>query len=220
MRSLTCCLIAGGALFTAPALAQIKTVPVEEPAEELPPPQDDNDPAPPAAVPRGPEAGVTEQAGIGGTQAYGRAGVLELGGSIGFTSAEDFTQVSANPQIGWFFADNLQLSALSGVTYAEVDDDSATTFSLVAEPSYHLPFNDRTFAFFGLGAGVAYASDPGAGFLVQPRLGMNFLVGRSGILSPYVSAQYSTVDSVSTQRGTVLAVDFAVAGNIGYTVMW
>ena len=200
----------------------------------LPPPQDDNDPTPPAPSPVGQGSpGITSQAGIGGTQAYARAGVLELGGSIGLTGAEDIFQMRATPSIGWFLADNLQISVLTSFTYASQavgdDDISTTTLGVVLEPSYHVPFNNSTFIFAGIGAGFSNTSvsgptgtpdGPGAGFLVSPRLGMNFLVGRSGVLSPYVHYDYSTVDSINTRDGALLAVSASYGANIGYTVMW
>jgi len=213
--------------LTLPAVAsaQIESEPVSNPSAELPPPQDDNDPVPPAARPDGPKAGVTEQAGIGGTQAYGRAGVLELGGAIGYAGADQYTQFRATPSIGWFFADNLQLSFLPSVRYLEVGGADSLALTAVVEPSYHLPFNDTTFGFMGLGIGASAAEAPGsddmeAGLLIAPRLGMNFLVGRSGILTPYFNVEYSTSDAFSTSQGTVIAVDIAWGGNIGYTVMW
>src|SRR5207245_86326 len=57
------------------------------PREQLPPPRSSHDPQPPVPAPTVPETGVTKQAGVGGTQAYARAGVLELGGSGGFAAA-------------------------------------------------------------------------------------------------------------------------------------
>ncbi|MEZ4433627.1 MAG: hypothetical protein R3F65_14560 [bacterium] len=232
---------AGGLIAPTLATAQIRSEPVNPPPTELPPPQDDNDPTPPAAKPQGPKAGITEQAGIGGTQAYGRAGVLELGGSIGFTTGEGFSQFRATPSIGWFFADNLQLSALLGVRYNSQDfsvggvDEtvSSTSLSLVVEPSYHLPFSDTVFGFLGIGVGVGYfipddnaidedggEAEAEAGLLVSPRLGMNFLVGRSGILTPYLHVDYTSAQIYNTPQGNAVAVDIAYGGNIGYTVMW
>lgn len=224
---------AGGLLAPTLAAAQIRSEPVNPETTALPPPQDDNDPVPPAAKPMGPKAGVTEQAGIGGTQAYGRAGVLELGGSLGFTAGEGFSQFRATPSIGWFFADNLQLSALLGLRYNSQETEvlgvtekiSATSLSLVVEPSYHLPFSDTVFGFLGIGVGVGYFSpsegDAETGFLVSPRLGMNFLVGRSGILSPYLHVDYTSADIYNIPGGgQAFAVNIAYGGNIGYTVMW
>lgn len=203
----------------------LKSKPVNNKSGTLPPPQDDNDPTPPAPSPVGDGSpGITKQAGIGGTQAYARAGVLELGGSLGLAGAEDFLQFRATPSVGWFLADNLQLSLLTGITYVSQtvgeEDITTSTFSAVIEPSYHVPFNNTTFIFGGVGAGYSWADGPGGGFLVSPRLGMNFLVGRSGVLSPYVHYDYSTVEAISTRSGTLIAVSASYGANIGYTVMW
>ena len=61
---------------------------------------------------------------------------------------------------------------------------------------------------------------PGAGFAMAPRLGGNFLIGRSGILTPSLSYQYTTHDSADTGNGVLLQVSSAVRANIGYTIMW
>src|SRR5688572_16696775 len=63
----------------------------------LPESASDDDPAPPVATPGTPSGMVVKQAGIGGQVGYGRAGVLELGGSAGFTAASDFTNVNLTP---------------------------------------------------------------------------------------------------------------------------
>src|SRR5688572_10740467 len=104
-----CSAAMAAALISTTSLAQDEpetattTLGAGEPSRELPPPQSDDDPMP---TPPGAEVavtGVTEQAGVGGTQAYARAGVLELGGSAGLTIAKDFTQVTFSPTVGWFF---------------------------------------------------------------------------------------------------------------------
>jgi len=179
-----------------------------------------------------PGVGVTSQAGVGGTQAYGRIGVLELGGSGGLTLTKRFNQIELSPSAGLFIADNSQISLL-GVysryhaksvnatsTTSATDASTTTVFKLLIEPSYHLPLSDTMFAFFGLGAGVAYLSGQDVGFALQPRLGMNFLVGRSGVLSPSLNVAYSTVDAVNTPSGTVLGIQTSYGINVGYTVMY
>ena len=195
--------------------------------ENLPPPTSDNDPAPPVAAPAAslPPGGVVEQAGVGGTVGYGRAGVLELGGSAGLMIAPDFRVVNVSPTIGWFVADNLELSGILGVTNIEADGNSATIWSALVEPSYHVPFNRTMFAFGGLGIGAAYTSDLGTGLAVAPRIGMNFLVGRSGVLTPSLSYQYTThdIDEVDTgdmQSRSVVEVSNTLVFNVGYTAMW
>lgn len=226
-------LATAGLIAPAIATAQIRSEPINKGSSDLPPPQSDDDPVPPAARPDGPGAGITEQAGIGGTQAYGRAGVLELGGSIGFTGGDGFNQFRATPSIGWFFADNLQLSALLGVRYnsqdisigSQSDTVTSTSLSIVIEPSYHLPFTDTVFGFLGVGAGFGYfipdEGDSEPGFLISPRLGMNFMVGRSGVLSPYLHVDYTSADTYDIPGGgQAFEVSIAYGGNIGYTVMW
>jgi hypothetical protein len=196
------------------------------PSEELPPPRSDHDPAPPAAKPTLPRTTITKQAGVGGTQAYGRPGVLELGGSAGFGAASNYTRLELSPSIGYFIVDNVQLSLLGALNHFAVgavngnDESSVTELRLMIEPSYHLPFTDTIFGFAGLGAGANYVSGHEAGFAWQPRIGANFLVGRSGILTPSLSMTYSTVEAFRTPNGALLAVQTTYGLNVGYTVMW
>jgi hypothetical protein len=68
----------------------------------------------------------------------------------------------------------------------------------VLEPSYHLALSDRTFAFGGLGLGVRYADDPGVDVFLRPRLGMDFMVGRSGIFKPAVFLDIGANDGLTS----------------------
>lgn len=196
------------------------------PSQDLPRPQSDSDPLPPVPSRTAPGMGVTKQAGVGGTQAYARAGVLELGGSAGFAAASDYMRFELSPSIGLFLVDNLELSLLTSLIHFNLDGDtpggdvSATEFRALIEPSFHLPFSRSLFGFLGVGAGVNYITGHDAGFVLQPRLGVKFLVGRSGLLSPSFNVAYSTVDAIRTEAGTVLAVQTSYGMNIGYTVMW
>ena len=186
----------------------------------LPPPVSDNDPQPEVPTPGVPPGGFVEQAGVGGIVGYGRAGVLELGGSAGFSTGGGMAQINVAPSIGWFVADNLELTGMFDIAHASTDMGDGTLVTILAEPSYHLPFNRTTFGFFGLGMGGAYVKGPGLAFAMAPRIGGNFLVGRSGILTPSVSWQYNTHDTEDTEQGVLLQVSSAVRANIGYTVMW
>jgi hypothetical protein len=219
------------AAFAAPAMAQSaddeqKTAP-PTPREELPPPRSGTDVAPPVAKPEIvlPPGGIIEQAGVGGVVGYGRPGVLELGGSAGLMIAPNFRNVNVSPSIGWFLAENLELSAILGVSNIKAGDESATVFSALVEPSYHLPFNRTMFGFMGVGIGGAYVSKLGGGLAVAPRIGANFLVGRSGVLTPSLSYEYTThsIEKVGEEMGkdiALLAVSSALRVNIGYTAMW
>lgn len=197
------------------------------PSQSLPPPRSDNDPAPPVAAPTVPQTGVTKQAGVGGTQAYGRAGVLELGGAAGFSAASDYTRFELSPSIGLFVVDNLQLSLIGSFNHISIGEtdttegDSLTELKALIEPSFHLPLSQTVFGFLGMGAGVSYLTGSEAGFALQPRLGANFLVGRSGILTPALTVAYSTVESLRTPDGTrLLGIKTSYGMNVGYTVMW
>jgi hypothetical protein len=189
--------------------------------QPLPAPQSDNDAAPPVAG-MGPQGGLVEQAGVGGPTGYGRAGVLELGGAAGFRIGDGFSTVNVAPSIGWFVADNLQLSAILDIAHVSTEGEDATVVTALAEPSYHLPFTRGIFGFLGIGLGGSYVSELGGGFAMAPRLGANFLVGRSGLLTPSVSWQYTTQDVMQDEvnDSTVVAVSSAVRFNVGYTVMW
>lgn len=194
-----------------------------EPAA-LPPSQSDNDVAPPVAQPIIPGAGgLVSQAGVGGVVGYGRAGVLELGGSAGFTFASDYRNINVSPTVGWFVADNLELSAILSISNIKSGDSaSATLWSALLEPSYHVPFNRTVFGFLGLGAGAAHVSGLGTGFAVAPRIGANMMVGRSGVLTPSLSYQYTTISTdMPTNTGvTTVALTSALTFNVGYTAMW
>ena len=190
------------------------------PSDQLPPAQSDDDVPPPVPAPRIPAEGVITQAGTGGPTAYGRAGVLELGGAASFASATDFTQVTLNPSLGWFFLDNVEASAILGISHLSAEGVNSTILSFLVEPSLHLPFSDNVFGFLGAGIGPAWADGPGLGLAVAPRIGFNALVGRSGVLTPAAFLQYSTHEAVTTPNGTFLAVALTVGASIGYSVMW
>lgn len=209
-----------------PDPSQRTTVGEGTPTNQLPPPRSDNDAQPPVAAPTIPQTGVTRQAGTGGTQAYGRAGVLELGGSAGFSAASNFQRYELSPSIGLFLVDNLELSLLGVFSHFNVDaigenpGGSATELKALIEPSFHIPFSQVAFGFAGLGAGVNYISGNTAGFALQPRIGANFLIGRSGVLTPSLNMTWSTVEAIRTPNGALLAVQTSYGFNMGYTVMW
>jgi hypothetical protein len=162
---------------------------------------------------------VARQAGVGSERGYAREGVVELGGSIGLTWTERMFSFNVSPQIGYFIVDTFQLSAIIDIRYVNTGDGDtdvrtdSTVFTLLAEPSYHHPLSDTVFLFAGLGIGAAY-NGVTAGFALQPRLGANFLIGRSGILTPAIYLQY-------VQAGFAQADASAALGlGVAYTVMW
>lgn len=189
---------------------------------DLPEAKSDHDVQPQVASPGMPPGGIVSQAGVGGEVGYGRAGVLELGGSAGFAFASDYRSMNFSPTVGWFVADNLELSAILSVANIKTGDQSSTLWSALLEPSYHVPFNRSVFGFLGLGAGAAYVSGLGTGFAIAPRVGANFMIGRSGVLTPSLSYQYTTIESdmMGASDITVVALTSSVRFNVGYTAMW
>lgn len=200
------------------------------PTGQLPPAQSDSDPAPPVPVPNVPglTGDVVEQAGVGGSVGYGRAGVLELGGSAGLTMAQDVRMLNFSPSIGWFLVDNFEISGILDVANLKAGEgNSATIWSALVEPSFHLPLNRQMFGFIGMGVGAAYVTELGTGMAVAPRIGMDFLVGRSGILRPSLSYQYTTHDAMASGNAeegtadvTLVAISSSLRFNIGYSSMW
>ena len=194
------------------------------PSEVLPPSRSDNDPRPPVAAPVVPAEGVVRQAGVGGTTAYARAGVLEFGGSAGLTYAGDLFNFRLAPTLGWFFMNNVEISGIVSLNYARTSTNGVTTHAtsldILVEPSVHIPLSDVFFIFGGLGLGLSYADGPGAGFALAPRLGVNLMVGRSGVFTPALNLIYSTSGAVDTPQGTLLTASTSFGINLGYTVMW
>lgn len=190
-------------------------------SDELPAAESDNDVQPEVASPGAPRGGIVSQAGVGGVVGYGRGGVLELGGSAGFAFASDYRAMNFSPTVGYFIADNLEVSAILSVANIKSGEESSTLWSALAEPSYHVPFNRSVFGFLGLGVGAAHVSGIGTGFAIAPRAGANLMVGRSAVLTPSLSYQYTTIESMSEGTDvTVVALTSQLQFNIGFTAMW
>lgn len=182
----------------------------------------DDTPTPPGGPPpdvRVPnEVEVAKNAGVGSDLAYASRSVVEMGGVLALRHQSETTQFRVAPSIGYFFADNLQLTLFPDLTITRIgaDDGDAgegaqTDWSVgaVLEPSYHMPFNDRLLAFVGLGVGLNFAEDPTVDLLFRPRLGLDVLAGRSGILKPAAFMDVGLADGLA-------------AGGLeaGYTIMW
>ena len=173
-------------------------------------------PPPNVRVPE--EVEVAKNAGVGSDLAYASRGVVEMGGVLALRHQSETTQFRLAPSIGYFFVDNLELTLFPDLTITRISADAGDagegaqtdwSVGVVLEPSYHLPFNDRLLAFVGLGVGLNFAEDPKVDLLFRPRLGLDVLVGRSGILKPAAFMDVGLADGLS-------------AGGIeaGYTVMW
>jgi hypothetical protein len=140
---------------------------------------------------------VAQNAGAGSDLAFADASVVELGGTFALTHASETTTFRISPSLGWFFVDNVELTLFPDLTIVDVDGNTDVTFGVLLEPSYHYELSDRLFVFAGLGVGLRYAEDPGVDFALRPKLGLDILVGRSGILKPAAFLDIGTNDGVS-----------------------
>lgn len=133
---------------------------------------------------------VETSAGMGSGVTYADQGVVELGGTFGLDIRDEAFILRIAPSVGYFVVDRFELTLVPIINVVNVSDNtggSETTVgvSVVLEPSYHLPFSDWFYAFAGLGLGVTFEEGPGVDFLLRPVLGVDILIGRSGILKPY-----------------------------------
>lgn len=186
---------------------------------------DDEVPEAPRISP-GSSAGFQKRAGIGGEIAFAEAGVVELGGAIGLTSSDDVLEFSATPTVGYFIANNVQVSALGTWNYTKVDDDennsshTSNVGTLLIEPSLHYTLTNTQFVFFGLGAGGMFAKGEKPGAALAPRIGYKQLLGRSGMVTFAVQSVFGMNESeVQTTKGTVLTVENAMHASLGYSVL-
>jgi hypothetical protein len=206
--------------------------PNPEPVEGEDPADEDIKPEAPTPELPNPSEDTVPYAGVGSSTAYSERGVGEFGGSASFALSNDVTAFSADPMVGYFLWDNLQLSGTLGIRHLTVEDEASNRVSLMAEPSVHIPItsDDGLFWVGGLGAGVAVGDDVDddpdleSGFALAPRTGVQILLGRSGLLN--LGARYSMVftDAEARLRAlegqTVVAFANTFDLQAGYTVMF
>jgi len=180
-------------------------------------------PAPP--MPQYAETKIKEKAGYGSSITYGNAGIVELGGLAQLSLGNEYFQCSVSPKAGWFFLDNFEISALITFSHQNWKKTSCTHFDLLAEPSYHHPFSKTMFGFFGLGFGISKiirdiaGKTHDLGMTFQPRLGMNVLIGQSGILTPALFLKFTSSDMYPVAGGTAIKISPLAGIGIEYTIM-
>jgi hypothetical protein len=146
---------------------------------------------------------------------YGRAGLYEVGGSAGLLLAPDVHTVTVAPAIGWFVADNFEISGLLDASKI----DGVVMVSSLVEPSYHVPITRRLFGFLGMGIGYAYLEDRGGALAMAPRIGANLCVGRSGVISPSLSYGVTTHANPAMEDAAAVTAG-ALRINLGFTSIW
>jgi hypothetical protein len=141
---------------------------------------------------------------------YGEPRTMEAGGSAGLTISTDSRDFNITPSIGYFFRENFELSGILSVSRVDTAMDPAFVVTALVEPSFHVPIvAERAFGFFGIGAGGTWVESIGTGLAIAPRVGANFVVGGSGVVTPSLSWQYATEGAASALRV-----------NLGYTRIW
>ena len=187
----------------------------------------DNDPAhadPADATPATVAPRVTDT--YGQNARYGELGTFELGASAGLTLASNLRDVNFSPSFGYFVGDTFEVSGILSVTNIAAGNESSTVWSGLVEPSFHFAMDKDMYFFLGTGVGGAYVSPLGAALAVAPRAGFNFLVGKTGVLTPSLSYEYTMHNTMSaklpdgTTDVTLLAVSSTLRANIGYSVIW
>lgn len=188
----------------------------------------------PPKIEAGQQVEMKQQAGIGSTYAYASAGVVEAGGAVNYSSTESRTTAGLTPSIGYFFADNFQISALTNFTYTRLKDeaskegaaaetkgeDTTNSGSIVLEPSAHMPLSREQFVFGGLGFGAYFAKSQDTAMAVAPRIGFKNLVGRSGMLSVALQGVYAVnKKNIDDVEGTVVTVENGTNLSFGYSVL-
>jgi hypothetical protein len=147
-----------------------------------------------------PSLDVIEQAGVGGPLAFGSAGVLEVGGSGALIASSDYIMAKLGPTIGWFVYDGVELAYTHEVYGGTETHGFGLASFAVIDVSVHMRINDRLLGFVGLGPGLSYNGDT-AGVGGKGRLGLDVLVGRSGLFRP--AAFYTlTSNRLVDLRGT------------------
>jgi hypothetical protein len=130
-----------------------------------------------------PVVDVIEQVGVGGPVAFGSAGVFEVGGSGALIASRDYVMAKFAPTVGLFIYDGIELSYIHEIYGGTATPGTAVTTFAVIDLTVHLRINDRLLGFFGAGPGLAYNGET-FGWGGKGRLGLDVLIGRSGLFRP------------------------------------
>ena len=150
-----------------------------------------------------------------------RDGLLEVGGAFGLLIAPGVRDVAVTVSAGRFVADNFELSAVGSVSNVKAAGQSATVWSTLIEPSYHLALGGPVFGVLGFAVGAAYEPTLGAGLAVAPRIGVSVGVGRSVVLTTALSYQYITHSAGDSRtEPALIALTTTLRVTIGVAVRW
>jgi len=198
---------------------------------ELPVRDDDVDPAhstpdptPPvpnvlAETPRAERLTVVEQAGVGGPLAYASATVLEVGGSGAMSVSGERLYLRMAPFVAWFVVDGFRLSYMHELYVSKVEKDYRISTALVLGGDVHFRLSDRLLIGTGPEVGALYNGDKW-GVLIRPKVTLDILIGRSGILHPGLFFSWSSVDIIDASGQDTPGENIAFGFDIAYAAMF
>lgn len=140
---------------------------------------------------------------------HGVVGNREVGAEIGVGRAEALTQTEATVHVGWFFAHEFEMSFFGGVQFANGAGGPTVDFTLLAEPSVHLPLGRDVDGFAGLGGGLGFSKD-GVGVAIEQRVGADIVLGPAATLTPALAVLYATNRPQTASLGAT----------VGYAITW
>ncbi|HET9626276.1 MAG TPA: hypothetical protein VFP84_33165 [Kofleriaceae bacterium] len=153
--------------------------------------------------------------------AHTRAGLIDVGATVGLLVAHDVRDVEVVPAVRWFVAESFAIAATASVTSTKAGDRSATLYGAYVEPSYHLELAPTTFAVIGMATGAAYERHLGTSLAIAPSLGLAFAVGRVSVISTALSYSYLTHSAADVRDNAALvALTSALRVHLGYAVRW
>lgn len=151
---------------------------------------------------------------------FGSKGTFEVGGAVSADWTPDLFVLDVGPRFGYFIVDRWELSAIFDVIYENArNPDGTRTGTLfndgLLEPSYHPPLSESIAAMGGLGVGYRRENEHTL-FELAPRVGLNFLVGSSAVLTPAITVpiligDHSGSGSTGVTAGVIGEVEIGVA---------
>src|SRR5690606_29438158 len=165
-----------------------------------------------------PAVDVIEQAGVGGPVAFGSAGVFEVGGSGALIAARDFIMTKLAPSVGLFIYDGLQLAYTHEFYGGTATHGIGITTFAVLDLGLHLRLNDRLLGFVAAGPGISYNGET-FGIGGKSRLGIDVLIGRSGLFRP-AAFFAATTNRVVDLRGSLTRSEWNYGLEIAYAALF
>jgi hypothetical protein len=153
---------------------------------------------------------------------YVQKGTLQIGGSVGAAITEDTSLFTASPTVGYFVADNIEISGIFQLVYTRTEDDfggddSNTTGRLIVEPSYHYPVGNEVAINGNVGIGGGYDGDD-INFLVIPGVGLDILTSHETVFTPTLRMPIVIGDEPGPDGGVDTNVGLAL--DIGISAVW